>query len=587
MRVPPAGITEVTRMGKFKARYVVIPLVLLAVAGGGFALAKSQQNKDIVKVAPASEAAGEVYGFDGEKDSFYGKLQKGSVANVKVNMELKIDSVNVKKGDTVKKGDVLISYDTHSLSDAVDDAELEVKSITNEIQILDNEIDIICKLQPSENAPQPAQDDEEENADSESDSDKNATPDMPKTKYPAVLTAASKPIAGTGTADDPFMFAAGTYTVVSKELLSSFAEQPAKSAVFYVFSEEDMQLFARGVDGSKVDPDAVQDFAVSDGVSVTPDGMISFSGSSPEFASFAMAAAAMPEGEVPDYSHYGEFELPENFEIPDDTTPTEEDTDAATYELSLNDHYMYSLQQLKDMLKEKQNQKAQLELDKRQAELNVKKAQYLAQTGGETAAIDGTVTFVAKDINHLAESGAYITITNDSGMSVSAAVGEFSLGKVEVGMTATVSNFETGAETTGVVTELSDTPAESGSAEDMSAGGMESMYKFTVALDNDMDINEDSEVQIVLDREKEAALMLPNTLIRSESGRYYVMAESEEGLLNKRYVTVGEMDYSSVEILDGITGDDYIAFPYGKAKVGAKVKETTFEDMYYNYGLFG
>ena len=54
-------------------------------------------------------------------------------------------------------------------------------------------------------------------------------------------------------------------------------------------------------------------------------------------------------------------------------------------------------------------------------------------------------------------------------------------------------------------------------------------------------------------------------LCYDEDGSTYVWAENR-GKLEKRPVTLGEMNYmmNTVEILEGLTEDDYIAFPDGE-----------------------
>ncbi len=556
-------------MSKFKKRFVVIPLLTLAAAGVIFGVMAIQNSKKSVKVGPVSAAANEasMYGDEAQGDTYYGKLVKGSVANIKTNNELKIENVNVKKGDSVKKGQVLISYDIHSLEDSIADAELQVKTLTNEITIAQNEIDILTRLQPSENAPL---DDEEEE-------DEQATADAPTAPtYEKRITEKSIPLGGSGSADDPLLYLAGADSVLTKGFLSQLSKASG-AAVVYVCDDEGNQLYAWLIDGSLIDAGSAADFPVNDGVMITPDGMIAFSGSSVDFATFVTTGAQQNgagamEGYIPE-------EIPELPQLPD--------TDVSSYELSLNDNYMYSLQQLKDMISEREKQIASLELQKKQAELDIKKTKKLAETGGEISPIDGSVTFVAKDIYHLPESGAYITVANSSGMSVSSSVGEFSRDKVKEGMTAEITNFETGAVTTGTVVELSQDPAEQGSFEDLQGGGMESQYKFTVSLNEDMEIEEDSEVQIKFAREENKdSFPVPIPLVRSEAGRYYMMIANDDNVLEKRYVTVGEVTYGSMEILDGITKEDRFAFPYGKAVEGAPVIDASFEEAYYDFGLF-
>ena len=285
-------------MGKFKARYIVIPLIVLAAGGAVFGWLKVKSSQKIIKVAAVSEAADQYYtDLSSSGETYYGQLRKGSYVNVKVSPELKIKSVNVKKGDAVKKGDVLISYDTHSLSDSVEDAELLVKTITNNMTIIDNELAVLKQLQPSENAPQEQEEEEEE---PQTDSDE--TPDEPKSNYESRITPASVPLMGTGAAEDPFIYMAGQTSVVSKELI---AQLYGKSAVFYVCSEDGAQLFAKLIDGTKIDPEKAEDYPLSDGVTITPDGLIVFGSSSVDFASFITMSASPAPADQGDFSRHG------------------------------------------------------------------------------------------------------------------------------------------------------------------------------------------------------------------------------------------------------------------------------------------
>lgn len=553
--------------GKFKKRFIVIPLLVLLVGGGAFGAVKLLQGKNTVNVAPVSDAVAEakMYTLDEMGDTYYGKLVKGSVASIKTNPELKIESVKVKKGDSVKKGDLILAYDVHSLEDNVADAELMVKTLTNEITILQNEIDILTRIQPSENKPEDEEPEEEETKDEAA----------PGVAFEKKLTPKSVPLGGSGTAEDPLIYIAGEDTVISSQLLEQL-EKSSGAAAVYVCDETGAQLYARFIDGSQI-AGYRKDLPVSDGVTVTPGGMIAYSGGTVGFAAFVTAGAAQSGADMP--QGYEMPEMPEMPELPD--------TDMSSYELSLNDNYMYSLRELKDMISQREKDIASKELEKRQAELNVKRSKKLAETGGETAQIDGKVTFVAKDIYHLPENGSYVTIANEDGMSVSSSVGEFSRDKISVGMEADITNFETGAVTKGVVTELSDKPSEQGGSDDSQGSALESQYAFTVTLNDEMEISEDSEVQISFPREgAENAIIVPAPLVRSEAGRCFMMiANNETNRLEKRYVTIGEVSATSVEILDGITEDDRFAFPYGKSVEGVRVVDSTFEKTYYDYGI--
>ena len=249
---------------------------------------------------------------------------------------------------------------------------------------------------------------------------------------------------------------------------------------------------------------------------------------------------------------------------------------------------MYSLQELKDMIADREKQKAALDLQMRQSELNEKRARQLAENGGEVATIDGKVTFVAKDIRHLADSGAYITITNTASMSVTASISEFALDTIEVNQGLSVRNVQTWDTVSGTITWINDTATSNsaGSSADTLLGDstrsmVESFYEFTVELNENLDIEENDNVVITTLFDDPNAVTIHNQFVRSDGGRSYVYVMGDDGLLEKRYVTISDSDYMSVLITEGLSLDDYIAFPYGKAAEGVACKESTFYNVYY------
>ena len=74
-------------------------------------------------------------------------------------------------------------------------------------------------------------------------------------------------------------------------------------------------------------------------------------------------------------------------------------------------------------------------------------------------------------------------------------------------------------------------------------------------------------------------------MFRSKDGEDYVLKAGKNGKLVKQVVRTGRTFYGSlVEIKEGITKEDYVAFPYGKkVKEGAKTKKSTLEELYSGY----
>ncbi len=76
--------------------------------------------------------------------------------------------------------------------------------------------------------------------------------------------------------------------------------------------------------------------------------------------------------------------------------------------------------------------------------------------------------------------------------------------------------------------------------------------------------------------EQANGIYIEKAYVRDEDGRKYVLKAGEDNRLTKQYVKTGKTYWGyTVEIVEGLTMEDRIAFPYGKtAKEGIKVKET-------------
>ena len=69
------------------------------------------------------------------------------------------------------------------------------------------------------------------------------------------------------------------------------------------------------------------------------------------------------------------------------------------------------------------------------------------------------------------------------------------------------------------------------------------------------------------------SIYLEKAYIRSENGQSYVYAVDENDKLKKQYIRTGATVWGYVEVKQGLSTDDQIAFPYGKSvKEGAAVK---------------
>ncbi len=398
-----------TKRKRFKKRIIVIPAIALIVVGAlVFGIVRRNKADSVVKVVNVGEV-NSVW-FLEEGGQYYGTLKKGSVVNYKAEEELEIEDILVKKGDSVSKGDVLFTYNTKSLEFNANTCENELKAIENKITIANNELTILKRLQPSENAPSDYEPEEEPG---------DETNDVPESYVPTLkleerITKDTKPYSGSGTSDDPFVYLASDKTVVTKDALISLADG-GRYALIYVCMPSGDVMYGRNIDGSRIDKSSVSDWVCSFGISMDAMGGVSVSQETP-FAGLVVypyrvnvLEAGSPE-ELPEMDGDG-FEIPEDYE---ETTPDNKSDpqSLSTYEISDKDNYMYPRAELNNMIAEKQKEIEKLGLDKKQAEINLKKAQAKLETGAELASISGTVTFIAPDVKHLSDSGYFATITS-------------------------------------------------------------------------------------------------------------------------------------------------------------------------------
>ena len=572
------------KKGKFKKRKILIPILVLAVAGGGiFGVISKIRNRNTINVISVSEV--QLPWVDiGENNEYYGTLKKGSVVNYKADEELEVEDILVKKGDVVSKGDVLFTYNTQSLIFNADTAENELKAIENKIKIANNELNTLKRLQPSENAPK---DYEPEEQPAEETND--VPGEIPSAfEFEPEITKDSSPVSGSGSKDDPFVFLADERTVFTKDALVTLAENTGCALVYVCTPTGDVE-YGRFIDGGKIDKDSVSDWVCSFGVVVDQMGGVSEQEETP-FAKlvvypnpiniFSMnAGAEMPEEPNDD----GNYEMPPADQSAD-TAAQGTARDSSVYEISDKDNYVYTRNELNTMISNKQKEIETLGLDKKQAEINVRKAKSKLETGAETASVSGTVTFIAKDSKHLSENGYFATVTSLNGMSVSAFVGEFSRDKIAVGDSVTINDYNTGGVYTGEISYISDIPTDDNEYAQNGEASTESMYEFIVTTSEEFELGEDSGVNITVNNDEDTSdlIGLELAFAREENGRFYVLVENSDGVLEKRIVqTKGGIIWGSyIAVSDGLTLDDYRAMQYRKSCKGRIAVHMTKDSMY-------
>lgn len=112
---------------------LTMALSLLALTGCN----KGEGDEVYVQSVAAINNVGSV----GLNDRFSGVVVSGNTQNVNLDESMTVDEIKVEEGQTVKRGDVLFSYNDEALQLAIEQAELELESMKNSVSSLQSQID--------------------------------------------------------------------------------------------------------------------------------------------------------------------------------------------------------------------------------------------------------------------------------------------------------------------------------------------------------------------------------------------------------------------------------------------------------------
>ena len=229
---------------------------------------------------------------------------------------------------------------------------------------------------------------------------------------------------------------------------------------------------------------------------------------------------------------------------------------------------VYTVSELKDAIAEKEESIREIQLDIRTANLNLEKAERNMDAAQVKATLNGVVKSVGDPAVGEVDGEAFITVTSDAGLYVTGTISEMDLSKVSTGSTLQGTALESGTYFEAEITEISDYPTSSDYYYDGSGNPNASYYSFTAYIDqaDGLMVYEQAEMNIDGATEDTSdSIYIDKRYIRSENGQSYVYKAGSDNTLEKQYVRTGETVYSTyVEVLQGLSLTDSIAFPYGK-----------------------
>ena len=266
--------------------------------------------------------------------------------------------------------------------------------------------------------------------------------------------------------------------------------------------------------------------------------------------------------------------------------PAEDASSGYVPEVYVDDTVYYSASEIAQMKAETKQKIIDLKLELKMAELEYDRLSYELSNGIVYSTVDGVVKNLRDPEIALAENEPVVLVSGGGGYYITAALSEMELASMAVGDTVTIQSWEnyTTIEDAAIV-EISEYPDETGQYWHYSEGNQNvSLYPFTVFVSEDASLREGEWVTITYTPggEETEGFYVEVPFIREENGKSYVYTPGKDGRLEKRFVaTGGNLWGSYIKILDGLTTEDYIAFPYGRSvEEGAKTRIAGIDELY-------
>lgn len=572
---------EKPRMSKKLKKGIIIAACAVGVCGavwGGLTIARNAQRSD-VKVYSVNDFC--MTDYWGDTSSTSGMVTTDKIQKVFLSSSQTVNKVWVAEGDSVRKGDKLISYDSTLTQASVEQAKIDYDRQDESLTTAKNELEYLKKAKNKETLKQ-----ELDKLNAELDALKkkyDEDPDHPYNGDAPVTEGAIKDYKKTMTVKG----ADGSDQTVNVQYYSWLsASRLNDSKVTEILTN--LATLRADKDHPSVDTYVVLVQRYEDKVGGYVDNTVGLVITETYTAGDDTAVPAVPESRSVSFSVRSD--LPE-FE---DTERKYDDAAIKKLQQKINlaNMYLENSMEQKDLAKaivDKAQEVKEKEVNQRLAKLSLDKKTKELGDGNVYAEFDGTVKAVRNADEAYNNSEAVIELSGGGGYYVTGTLSEMELGSVKVGDTVSISSWMTGAACEGTIVSIDDYPTTSGNSWGDGNRNV-SYYPFKVFVEEDAGLQANDYVDIQYQKagtqEQGNSLYLQSWFIRTDNGKSYVMARNEDGRLEQRWVQTGRDLWGSyTQIRGGLTTDDYVAFPYGRDVVeGARTVEATPDELY-NDGL--
>ena len=577
---------EKPRMSKKLKKAIIIAACAVGVCGavwGGLTIARNAQRSD-VKVYSVNDFC--MTDYWGDTSSTSGMVTTDKIQKVFLSSSQTVNKVWVAEGDSVRKGDKLISYDSTLTQASVEQAKIDYDRQDESLTTAKNELEYLKKAKNKETLKQ-----ELDKLTAELDALKkkyDEDPDHPYNGDAPVTEGAIKDYKKTMTVKG----ADGSDQTVNVQYYSWLSTSRLNdSKVTEILTN--LATLRADKDHPSVDTYVLLVQRYEDKVGGYVDNTVGLVitetyTAGDDTAGDDTAVPAVPESRSVSFSVRSD--LPE-FE---DTERKYDDAAIKRLQQKINlaNMYLENSMEQKDLAKaivDKAQEVKEKEVNLRLAKLSLDKKTKELGDGNVYAEFDGTVKAVRNADEAYNNSEAVIELSGGGGYYVTGTLSEMDLGSVKVGDTVSISSWMTGAACEGTIVSIDDYPTTSGNS--WGDGNRNaSYYPFKVFVEEDASLQANDYVDIQFQKastqEQGSSLYLQSWFIRTDNGKSYVMARNEDGRLEQRWVQTGRDLWGSyTQIRGGLTTDDYLAFPYGRDVVeGARTVEAAADELY-NDGL--
>ena len=243
----------------------------------------------------------------------------------------------------------------------------------------------------------------------------------------------------------------------------------------------------------------------------------------------------------------------------------------------------YSSDELAKARREAQDKLRDLQVDLKESEIKIEKAQNALDKGVVTAGMDGIIKTAGDPEAPPTDGSAFITVSGTEGLYVKSGIKESKLGTIKEGDIVMVTSWQTGGQYPAEIKSISPYPDSTGMFD---GSGTETYYPFTAVVnDKSAQMMNGEWVEVSYTTSESAGssntLTVLKAFVREEGNKKYVYKRDENGKLAKQYIITGTLSDNGYEVLDGLSASDWVAFPYGKnVKEGAKTREASMRELY-------